>query len=488
MSRPAAATPGPSRFPPGERGAAALVLGAAFMLLADTSIVNLAVPSIQRELAASVPDVQLMVAGYQVAYAVLLITGGRLGDLWGRQRMFAVGAASFTLASLACGLAQGPEQLIAGRVWQGLSASLLYPQVIATLHLAVAPERRARAFAWLGAVVSSATIAGPIIAGLLIAADVAGSGWRPIFLVNVPVGVVLVALAPRLVPENRGRRSRLDLAGTLTVVVLLTALMVPLTIGRDAGWPAWGWALLLCVPPLAGLFLWLEAALERRGSAPLLRPGLWADPGFRLGLALYLVFFAGVVPFFLYYSIVLQFGLGYSTLAAAAAMVPYAVGTTIVSLRSAWFVATFTAPRTILAGCLVCAAGSVALLATVAANDSGERLALAMTPAMFLTGLGLGLVIGPLLGFVLSGVHTDDSGAVSGLLSTAQQIGASVGVALLGLAFFRGFTGDLVGLGYPLLQDSLTYALLVVVAAFGLASLLVGVIAHRSRTREEART
>jgi predicted MFS family arabinose efflux permease len=272
------------------------------------------------------------------------------------------------------------------------------------------------------------------------------------------------------------------------VIVLLTALMVPLTVGRDAGWPLWGWVLLLCVPPLAGFFLWLEAALERRGSSPLLRPGLWADAGFRLGLALYLVFFAGVVPFFLYYSIVLQYGLGYSTLAAAAAMVPYAVGTTVVSLRSAWFVATFTAPWTILAGCVVCAVGSIAMLATLGAEDTGRHLALAMTPAMVLTGLGLGLVIGPLLGFVLSEVHSDDSGAAAGLLSTAQQIGASVGVALLGLAFFRSFTGDLVSLGYPRLQDNLESALLVVTAAFVLASLLVGVIARRSRIQEGGRT
>ena len=481
MSRPVARqAPGPSRFPPGERGAAALVLGAAFMLLADTSIVNLAVPSIQRELEASVADVQLMVAGYQVAYAVLLITGGRLGDLWGRRRMFIIGAASFTLASLGCGLAQSPGELIAGRVWQGLSASLLYPQIIATLHIAISPQRRARAFALLGAVVSCATIAGPIIAGLLISADIAGSSWRPIFLINVPVGIVLVALAPRLVPENKGLRSRLDYAGTLTVIVLLTALMVPLTVGRDSGWPLWGWVLLICVPLLAARFLRLEATLERRGSSPLLRPGLWADPGFRLGLALYLVFFSGVVPFFLYYSIVLQYGLGYSTLAAAGAMVPYAVGSTITSLRSAWFVSTFTAPRTILAGCVVCAVGSIAMLATLGADDSGRYLALVMTPAMLLTGLGLGLVIGPLLNFVLTGVHSDDSGAVAGLLSTAQQIGASLGVALLGLAFFRGFTGDLLSLGYPTLQDNLMYALLVVTAAFVLASLLVGVIARRS--------
>lgn len=471
----------PSRFQPAERNAAALVLGAAFMVLADSSIVVVAVPSIQRDMGASVPDVQLMVAGYQVAYAVMLITSGRLGDLWGRRRMFIIGATSFTLASLCSGLAQNPGELIACRIWQGLSASLLYPQVIATLQIVVSPERRARAFAWLGAVLSCATIAGPIIAGLLITANVAGTTWRPIFLINVPVGIVLIALAPRLVPAHKGERSRLDYAGTLAVILLLTALTVPLTIGRDHNWPLWGWIMLICAPLLLVIFLRLEAALERRGNSPLLRPGLWADPVFRLGLALYLVFFSGVVPFFLYFSITVQYGLGYSALATAATGVPYAVGTTITSLRSARIAARFTAPRTILVGSLMYAAGDAVMIATIGADSSGRYLGLVLVPSMFFTGLGLGLVIGPLLNFVLAGVRYEDTGAVAGLLSTSQQIGASLGVAIIGLAFFRGFHGNLLSLRYPVLRTDLMLGLAVVVSAFVLASVLVVVIARRTR-------
>lgn len=470
-----------SRFQPAERNTATLVLGAAFMLLADTSIVTVAVPSIQREIGASVPDVQLMVAGYQIAYAVMLIAGGRLGDLWGRRRMFIIGATSFTLASLCTGLAQTPGELIACRVWQGLSASLLYPQVIATLQIVVAPERRARAFALLGAVVSCATIIGPIVAGLLITANVAGTTWRPIFLINVPVGIILIALAPRLVPANKGGHSRLDYAGTLTIVLFLIALTVPLTIGRDHNWPLWGWVLLLCAPLFLAVFLRLEAVLERRGNSPLLRPGLWADPIFRLGLALYLVFFSGVVPFFLYYSITLQYGLGYSALATAATGVPYAVGSTITSLRSARIAAKFTAPRTILSGCLIYAAGNAAMIATISADKSGRYLGLVLTPSLFVAGLGLGLVIGPLLNFVLAGVRYEDTGAVAGLLSTSQQIGASLGVAIIGLAFFRGFHGNLTSLTYPGLRTNMMLALAVVTSAFLLASVLVAVITWRSR-------
>ncbi|WP_033196312.1 MFS transporter [Streptomyces xiaopingdaonensis] len=460
------------------------MLGAAFMLLADTSIVNVAIPSLQRDLGASVPDVQLVVAGYVVAYAVMLITGGRLGDLYGRRRMFMIGAVSFTLASLACGLAQGPGELIVSRVWQGLSASVLYPQVIATLHLTVAPERRGRAFALLGAVVSSATIAGPIIAGLLIAADVAGLQWRPIFLINIPVGVVLIALAPRMVPAHRGLRMRLDYAGSLTVVLLLVALLVPLTVGRDQGWPLWGWLVLLCTPVLLVVFLRLESALERQGKFPLLRPGLWTDPAFRLALALYLVYFSAVVPFFLYFSITLQYGLDYGALATAGAMAPYAAGSTLTSLWSARIVARFNAPRTILTGCLICVVGSAFMIATVGWNSSGAHFGWAMAPTMVFTGLGLGLVLGPLLNFVLARVRNDDSGAVSGVLSTAQQLGSSLGVAVIGLAFFRGFHGNLTDLGYPELRVAMMLGLAVVVAAFALASALVWRIARRSRTGE----
>jgi MFS family permease len=470
-----------SRFQPTERAVMALVLGAAFMLLADTSIVNVAVPTIQRDLGASVPDVQLMVAGYQVAYAVMLITGGRLGDLCGRRPMFIIGAASFTLASLGSGLAQNPGELIACRVWQGLSAALLYPQVIATLRIVISAERQARAFALLGAVISSATIAGPIIAGLLITVNVAGATWRPIFLINIPVGIVLVLLAPRLVPGHKGARSRLDYGGTVTVVLLLTALMVPLTIGRDHGWPLWGWLFLMSTPVLLAFFLWLEATLERRGSSPLLRPGLWADAVFRLGLALYLVFYSGVIPFFLYFSITLQYGLGYSALATAGATVPYAAGSMITSLSSARIVSRFTPLRTILVGCVICVIGNAIMIAVIGADNSGRYLGQIMAPAMLFAGLGIGLVMGPLLNFVLAGVRHEDSGAVAGLLSTSQQIGASLGVAMIGLAFFRGFSGNLLSLRYSGLRTNMMLGLAVVVAAFVFASVLVGVIARRGR-------
>ncbi len=366
-------------------------------------------------------------------------------------------------------------------MWQGLSASVLYPQVIATLHIVISAERRGRAFALLGAVVSCATIAGPIIAGLLITVNIAGSEWRSIFLINIPVGVVLIALAPRMVPANKGSRLRLDYVGSLIVVLLLVALLVPLTIGRDHGWPLWGWLLLASTPVLLAVFLWLEAALERRGKSPLLRPGLWADPVFRLGLALYLVYFSGVVPFFLYYSIALQFGLGYSALATATAMAPYAVGSTITSLWSARIVSRFNGPHTIFAGCGICAVGSALMIATIEGDGSGRYLGLLMTPAMVLTGLGLGLVIGPLLNFVLTRVQHDDSGAVSGLLSTAQQLGSSLGVAVIGLAFFRGFHGDLETMRYSALRTDMALAVVVVVTAFLLASALVWLIMRRSR-------
>lgn len=283
------------------------------------------------------------------------------------------------------------------------------------------------------------------------------------------------------VPANRGSRLRLDYLGSLIVVMLLLALLVPLTIGRDHGWPFWGWVLLPCALVLLAAFLWLKAALKRQGNSPLLRPGLWADPIFRLGLALYLVYFSGVIPFFLYYSITLQYGLNYNALLTATVLAPYGLASAITSLRSVRIVARLTAPRTILLGCVISAVGNAFMILTMAADSSGRYFGLLMTRSMFFTGIGLGLVMGPVLSFVLLGVRSDDSGAVSGLLSTAQQTGSCLGVAVIGLAFFRGFQSSLISPRYPGLRMNMMLGLVVVVAAFVIASLLAGMITRRSR-------
>lgn len=459
---------------PAERRSIALVLSAAFMLLADISIVNIAAPAIQRQLGATIAEIQLLIAAYQVAYATTLVTGGRLGDIFGRRSLMFVGTASFTLASLACGLAESPGQLLAFRTWQGVSAALLYPQVIATLTIVSPPERHGRTFSIFGAVISLATIAGPLIAGVLIKLDLMGSGWRPIFLINVPVGLLVLALTPKLVPAVRSPNAkRLDLPGAALAIALLAALTIPLTVGRDQYWPMWGWVSLACTPLLAGMFLRWQRAIAARGGSPLVPPPLWTQRGFRLGLALYLVLFSGVIPFFLYYSVVLQYGAGYGALAAGGAMVPYAVGTMITSLRSSRMVKKYQARNVLLAGSLTCALGSALMVVPLLASDTGEDLAIWMTPAMLITGLGLGLIVPSLLTFVLGMVRTPEVGAVSGLLSTAQQVGGALGVALIGVVFLRSLHGGLARATYPELRSGLIGAVLVIAVCFVITGALV---------------
>jgi EmrB/QacA subfamily drug resistance transporter len=471
----------PSAPTPAERRAVALVLSAAFMLLADISIINIAGPSIQRSLGATIAEIQLLVAAYQVAYATALITGGRLGDIVGRRKMMMIGTASFTLASLACGLAQSPTQLLVFRAWQGVSAALIYPQVLATLTIVVPPERRARAFSIFGAVISGATIAGPLIAGVLIRLDLFESGWRPIFLIKVPVVILVMILSPYFVPAVRNPNAkRLDLVGAALTILLISALTIPLTIGRDQGWPLWSWISLAATPILAVVILRWESAVNARGGSPLMPPPLWKIPGFRIGLALYLTLFSGVVPFFLYYSIVPQYGAGYGALTAGLSMVPYAIGTMTTSLRSASIVAKHTTRKVLIAGALICSLGSILMVVPLLATGGGDYLALWMAPTMLLTGLGLGLVVPPLLNFVLGTVGTADVGAASGMLSTTQQLGGALGVAVIGVVFFRDLHAGLAHASYGDLRTGLVAAVVLIALGFLVTAVLVtGLARHR---------
>ena len=246
--------------------AVGLVLSASFVVLADVSVVNLAAPVIRADLDATVADIELTVAGYQIAYGAMLVTGGRMGDIFGRRALFIVGMTCFMLASIACGVAETSGQLVAFRVLQGAAAGLLSPQVLATIQLVLPPSRRAGAFAALGAVLSLATILGPVISGLIIVGDFFGLRWRPIFLINVPVAVVAVALATRLLPTGRaGRRRRVDVVGTVLLTATCAAVMAPLTVGPQYRWPLWTWLCLAGVPVLSLAFLRGQRRLAATG-------------------------------------------------------------------------------------------------------------------------------------------------------------------------------------------------------------------------------
>jgi EmrB/QacA subfamily drug resistance transporter len=433
------ATTEPGRAPGGADPrrwvALAVVLTAGFMQLVDISIVNVAIPSIQRDLDATYAEIQWVLAGYQLAFAVMLITGGRLGDIFGRKRLFMAGMAGFTLASALCGLAQSPGMLIGSRVLQGLMGAVMFPQILSVIQVTFPPRERATAFGLFGATIGLATITGPLVGGLLIDADLMGLGWRPIFLVNVPIGVAALAVASRYLVESRAPRAlRLDPGGVAIVTAGLLLLVYPLVQGRELDWPLWTFlSMAAAVPVLAGF-----AVYERRKKAldgsPLVDPDLFRERGFVAGLAVAGIFFMGIPAFFLTFSLWLQIGLGFTALHSGLTGIPFAVGSALASTASVRL-APSLGRRILSAGCLLLVAGMAGLIWTVGRYD-GAVHSWQLLPALLVCGLGLGSVVAPLVNIVLAGIRGQDAGAASGVLSTVQQVGGAVGVAVIGVVFF----------------------------------------------------
>ena len=466
MSTPTA-TAGPGRAPGGADPrrwvALAVVLIAGFMQLVDISIVNVAIPSIQRDLDATYADIQWVLAGYQLAFAVMLITGGRLGDIFGRKRLFMIGMAGFTLASALCGLAQTPDMLIASRILQGLFGAIMFPQVLSIIQVTFPPQERATAFGLFGATIGLATITGPLVGGLLIQADLFGLEWRPIFLVNLPIGIAALAVAARFLVESKAPRAlRLDPVGVVVVTAGLLLLVYPLVQGRDLGWPPWTFlSMAASVPVLAGFAVY-ERHKKALDGSPLVDMDLFRQRSFVPGLLLAGIFFMGIPAFFLTFSLWLQIGLGFSALHAGLTGAPFAVGSALASAASVRLVPVL-GRRILSAGSLLLVAGMVALMWTVD-RYGGAVTSWQLLPALLLCGLGLGSVIAPLVNVVLAGIRAQDAGSASGVLTTVQQIGGAIGVALIGVVFFGllgsqaagvaddvlpGLRADLQGAGLP---------------------------------------
>jgi EmrB/QacA subfamily drug resistance transporter len=428
--------------PPGEQEAdprrwiaLAVVLIAAFMQLVDISIVNVAIPSIQRDLDASYAQIQWVLAGYQLAFAVTLITGGRLGDIFGRKRLFMLGMAGFTLASALCGLAQNPGMLIGSRVLQGLMGAIMFPQTLSVIQVTFPPRERGTAFGLFGATIGLATITGPLVGGLLINGDLFGLEWRPIFLVNVPIGVVALAAAARLLHESRAPYTiRTDLVGVGIVSAGLLLLVYPLVEGRDLDWPPWTFACMAAAVPVLALFALWERRKKAADGSPLVDLDLFRQRAFVAGLLLAGIFFMGIPAFFLTFTLWLQIGLGFTALHAGLTGIPFAVGSALASGAS-----TRLAPRLgrriLSLGTLLITLGMAAIIATVD-RYGGSIHSWQLIPALALCGLGLGSVIAPLVNVVLAGIRGQDAGSASGVLTTVQQLGGAIGVALIGVIFF----------------------------------------------------
>jgi MFS family permease len=349
--------------------------------------------------------------------------------------VFSFGLALFTLASAACGAAGTPTELVVARLLQGVAAALLTPNVLSIVGVLYTGADRLRALSAYGTSMGFAAVGGQLIGGALIALDPAGLGWRTCFLINIPVGVAALALAPRVIPESpRRARSRLDVAGTLLATAALTTIVLPLVEGREHGWPAWTWISLAAAPVLLASFLLHQRRLGARGGEPLVDLTLFRARSFSAGLATQVCFWAGQASFFVVLALYLQHGRG---------LTPLAAGLVFTILALAYLAASTLAPglgarhgrRVIAAGALVLASGHLLLLAAV--SDVGVRGSLALlTPGLLLVGAGMGLVLAPLAGTILATLEPERAGAASGMLTTMQNVGNSLGVALTGVIFF----------------------------------------------------
>jgi MFS family permease len=406
----------------------------------DFFIVNVALPTIDADLRASQPMLELVVSGYASAYALLLVLGGRLGDSIGRKRLFLLGMAAFTLTSLACGLAPTAEFLVAGRIAQGASAAMMVPQVLATIQAATSGEYRARALARYGATGGLAAVLGQVLGGLLVSANIDGLTWRPIFLVNVPIGLAGLLLARRYVPDTRhGDPAPIDGRGTVLLGLTVLAVLVPLTEGRSLRWPAWTIVSLILAPLLAVAFTMLERRIERAGRTPLVPPSLLQHRSMRRGLVLALPFFAGFGAFMFCYALLVQDGLHASALRAGLGLVPMAATFLLASLSTSRLLARYGA-KVLAAGGVLQAAGLIILGVTVYFGWHGLSVP-DLAPGLAIAGLGQGLVMSPLFGIVLSEVPPASAGAGSGVLTTTQQTALALGVATLG-SLFLALAGD----------------------------------------------
>jgi EmrB/QacA subfamily drug resistance transporter len=445
----------------------ALVLIATFMVVLDFFIVNVALPSVQRELHASAGAIEWVVAGYALTSAMLLIGSARLGDRLGRRRLFIAGLALFTLASAACGAAGSAELLVAARLLQGVGAALLTPNVLAIIRVSYRDRDLARALGAYGLVMGLAAASGQLIGGALVQADVAGLGWRACFLINVPVGLAALALTPMCLAESRGEDApRFDALGTALVTLAVGAVVLPLIEGRQHGWPAWTWISLASAPAILLAFVAHQRRAERDGGVPLLPPALLRERAFSAGLLAQLAFWCGQASFFLVLGLYLQQGRGMSALHAGLVFTVIAVPYVLASAAAPELVARH-GRGLLLVGALVLASGHGVLLAAVGEVGVGGSVA-ALLPGLALIGTGMGLLIVPLATIVLTDVRTEHAGAASGVLSTMQNVGNALGVAVTGVVFFGALHG-----GYAhALRLSLAQLALLLLAVAALTRLL----------------
>jgi len=421
----------------------AVVLIGQFMAVLDASIVNVAAPSIHASLRASGAGLQLIVAGYTITYAVLLVTGARLGDIIGHRRVFLAGLALFTLASLGCGLAASAGLLIGLRFIQGAGAALMIPQVLSLIQRTHSGPARARAMSRYSAVLAGGAVVGQLAGGLLISANLFGADWRPVFLVNVPIGVVLLAIGARALPHGRGEPGRtLDLPGLALLTPAVLAFVLPLVLGQPEHWPAWGWILMAASVPLVAAFAQIERRTAGSGGTPLIPGRVLRVPGVPVAIAAMFTVMTIFSGFFFTLALHLQDGLGYSALRAGLTFAPAAAAFALVSLNWRRLPAS-THGALIITGFVAFGTAMAALAALLRAGGTGGA-GLYLIGA--LAGAGMAAAFSPLMTGVLLRVPVGLAADATGVVVTVNQLGLLVGVATFGTLYLN-LAGQLPGHG-----------------------------------------
>ena len=411
----------------------AIVVAAQFMFGIDAFVVNVALPTIAVELQASGAQIEAVIAIYLIAYATLVVTGGRLGDIYGTKGVFITGVLGFTLTSLWCGLVHSGPELILARLAQGATAALMVPQVLATLHLLFADHARSRAFGIYGIVMGLSGAAGFVLGGLLVTLDLAGLGWRTVFFVNVPFGFFIIAAALRIMPwVPRRAGTRLDVPGAIVLFLGLLCLIGPLLFGHDVHWAPWIWLVMVAGVAITSGFVSLERSVERRGGMPLIDLALLSDVTFMRGLGAVFFFFFANLSFYLVMTLFMQRALQISPLQGGIVFLPMALTFTVAS-RVSGARAKHRDELVLVEGCLLQLAGLAALALTLAWVEAPGALLLALVLTIF--GFGQGMVMAPLSGVVLATVKPASAGAGSGMYGTTAQIANAAGVAAIGAVF-----------------------------------------------------
>jgi EmrB/QacA subfamily drug resistance transporter len=438
-----------------------VIVAASMMDLLDATVAQVAGPVIREDLGGSLADLQWMTAAYTLALAVMLLTGGRLGDIFGRRRMLLIGAGGFTLSSVAVAAAPSMELLIAARTLQGAFGAVMLPQVFGLIRELFAPHEMGKAWGIFGPIAGLSAVLGPVVAGLLI--EVAD--WRAIFLVNVPVGAVVLVAGAKLLPETTPVKARIDVRGFIVGGIGMALLVYPLVQGRELGWPLWSELMLVASLPVLALFGYTQVARKRAGGTPLIEPSVFTKRSYAAGVVFAMVFLGTMGGLTLTLTVLLQLGLGYSPIHASLTTAPYALGGFVGSAAGGMLLAKLG--RTILqAGLVVKGAGVLALY--LALHDASLGTIDFVAP-LFVAGIGMGMVFVPLFDIVLGGVEDHEVGSASGVLQAMQQLGMSLGIAGIGTLLF-GLLGDGDYIGAAQATTLVVAAL--IAAAFALAFLL----------------